>query len=67
MTYSMIETDLQRLKEHPEFQGKEFGVSRIQRHLGIGYNRASALVEEAKKRQVLTIGIESQHLLKLTE
>ncbi|MCY9874020.1 hypothetical protein [Vibrio barjaei] len=44
--------DVAALKEHPEFQD-EFGVSRVQRYLRWGYNRAARACERAIASQVI--------------
>ncbi len=67
MTYPMLKSDLKTLQETPELQGLSFSISRIQRYMGIGYNRASHLVEAAIEKGILVRDQESEWLVKLAE
>lgn len=53
MSYPMLNSDLEALKNTHEFQGKPFSITKIQRFMGIGYNRACHLVEAAIECGVL--------------
>lgn len=63
----MLESDLNALKNAPEFKSKLFGISRIQRYLRVHYNRAARLVDVAIERGILVRDTEQQHLLKLKQ
>lgn len=65
MTYPMLENDLKRLQQCSEFKNLTFGVSRIQRVMRIGYNRAAHLVEVAIEKGILIRDTESEWLVKL--
>ena len=65
MSYPMLDSDLEKLKSTVELHGKSFGVSRIQRYLKIGYNRAAHLVDAAIQRGVLVRDAECDWLVKL--
>ncbi|WP_347361434.1 DNA translocase FtsK [Vibrio vulnificus] len=67
MSYPMLSSDLKTLKQTPEFQGRAFGISRIQRFMGIGYNRAAHLVDAAIKQGVLVRDQNSDWLVRLAE
>ncbi|MBV7300232.1 hypothetical protein [Enterovibrio paralichthyis] len=67
MDYSMLESDIKSLKSTPQLEGCLFGISRIQRFLGIGYNRAERLVDAAVSRGVLCRDQERVHLVRLVK
>ncbi|MDA0152195.1 hypothetical protein OH460_07775 [Vibrio sp. Makdt] len=67
MSYAMLDSDLEALKQTPELQGRAFGISRIQRFMGFGYNRAAHLVDAAVELGVLTRDQDSDWLVRLTE
>lgn len=67
MSYPMLNSDLETLKKSPELQGRAFGISRIQRYMQIGYNRAAHLVDAAIELGVLTRDQDSDWLVRLTE
>lgn len=67
MSYPMLSSDLKALKRTPEFQGRAFGISRIQRFMGIGYNRAAHLVDAAIEQGVLVRDQDSDWLVRLAE
>lgn len=67
MTYPMLENDLKRLQQCPDFKGATFGISAIQRAMKIGYNRAAQLVEAAIEKGILTRDTDSNWLVKLTK
>ncbi|MFS1981362.1 hypothetical protein BCU36_020205 [Vibrio lentus] len=46
-----------------ELQGRAFGISRIQRFMGFGYNRAAHLVDAAVELGVLTRDQDSDWLV----
>ncbi len=65
MDYPMLESDLKKLQSQEEFQSQSFGVSRVQRYLRIGYNRASSLVNTALERGILVRDEEVEWLVRL--
>lgn len=67
MTYPMLENDLAALVQHPRFKNDLFGITRIQRVLRIGYNRAAHLVDAAIEKGILTRDSEREWLVKLTK
>jgi DNA segregation ATPase FtsK/SpoIIIE-like protein len=67
MTYPMLENDLMRLQQCPDFKNDSFGISRIQRVFRIGYNRAAHLVDAAIEKGILTRDSENEWLVKLTK
>lgn len=67
MSYPMLSSDLEILKKIPELQGRAFGISRIQRFMGIGYNRAAHLVDAAIEQGVLVRDKDSDWLVRLTK
>ncbi|NOH71959.1 hypothetical protein F0225_11505 [Vibrio pectenicida] len=67
MSYPMLDYDLETLKNTPEFQDQSFGISRIQRFMGIGYNRASHLVDEAMEIGILVRDKECDWLVRLAK
>lgn len=66
MTYPMLENDLKRLQQCSEFKDS-FGISRVQRVMRIGYNRAAHLIEAAIEKGILTRDAENEWLVKLTK
>ncbi|MGY2573173.1 DNA translocase FtsK [Vibrio sp. C8] len=66
MTYPMLNSDLETLQKTPELQGVSFSISRIQRYMRIGYNRASHLVEAAIEKGILVRDQESEWLVRLS-
>ncbi|EOX3381149.1 DNA translocase FtsK [Vibrio cholerae] len=67
MTYPMLSSDLKALQQTPELQGVTFSISRIQRFMGIGYNRAAHLVDAALEKGILVRDNESEWLVRLVE
>lgn len=57
---------LKGLKDSEQFVGS-FGISRVQRLLRIGYNRAARLVDFGVELGILVRDIEKQHLVKFAE
>jgi DNA segregation ATPase FtsK/SpoIIIE-like protein len=64
-TYPMLKSDLEQLKIHAEFKDNSFGITRIQRYLKIGYNRACQLVDAAIEQGVLVRDSDKEYLVKL--
>ncbi|MDA0146456.1 hypothetical protein OCT63_19705 [Vibrio sp. RW] len=67
MSCPMLERDLETLKTSPEFQDQSFGVSRIQRHIGLGYNQAQRLVDSGIEQGVLVKDEHSDWLVRLNQ
>ncbi len=67
MSYPMFNSDLDKLKTSPEFQGQTFSVTRVQRYIGIGHNRATRLIESAIEQGVLVKDEHSDWLVRLNQ
>jgi DNA segregation ATPase FtsK/SpoIIIE-like protein len=62
-----MENELEKLKTSPDFQDQSFGVSRIQRHIGIGYTQAQRLVDSGIEQGVLVKDEHSDWLVRLNQ
>ncbi|EGQ9107533.1 hypothetical protein GA047_13470 [Vibrio cholerae] len=67
MSYPMLNSDLKAIQELEEFKGLTFGISRIQRVMKIGYNRAAILVEAAIEKGILVRDKDREWMVKLSE
>lgn len=67
MSSQMQEINLEKLKTSPEFQDQSFGVSRVQRHIGLGYNQARRLVDSGIEQGVLVKDEHSDWLVRLNQ
>jgi len=64
-SYPMQQSDLDKLIKERNNLPDFFGISRIQRLLGVGYNRAAYLVDFALEKNIIVRDTTKPYLLKI--
>jgi len=67
MSSTLLESELEKLKASPAFQNQSFGISRVQRHIGLGYNQSKQLIDSGIEQGVLVKDEHSDWLVRLNQ